>query len=280
MEKKIKIEKGSVQETLIVPLYGRKMCTEKFPELYKDIYAKEICESIDYDFGAQIEKENTFAYKYGAVVAAMRQLDMSWEIKEYLKKYPKAAVVNIGCGLDQTGRTCDNGTCRLYNVDFPDIIKIREDFFDTLEREKNIPADINDHSWLEKIDGKEGVIFFASGVFHYFKTEEVRSLVLKMSERFPGGCLVFDTVGKTGRNLMMKKILKNMDMGSVKGYFYVNNVKKQLEGWSDKIKITHRGYMLGYHDMKGPGLKASYRLLGRIGDGLMKMRIIKIEFIG
>lgn len=256
--KKIKIEKGSVQETLIVPLYGRKMCTEKFPELYKDIYAKELCERIDYDFGAQIKKEKTFAYRYGAVVAAMRQLDMSWEVKDYLKNHPKAAVVNIGCGLDQTGRSCDNGICRMYNVDFPDTIKIREEFFEAQEREENIPADINDHSWLDRIDGREGVIFFAAGVFHYFTTEEVKSLVLEMSGRFPGGRLIFDTVGKTGRNLMMKKILKNMDMGSVKSYFYVNNVKKQLEGWSDKIKVTHRGYMLGYHDMKGPGLKASY----------------------
>ena len=27
---KVKIEKNTVQETLIVPLYGRKMCSEKF----------------------------------------------------------------------------------------------------------------------------------------------------------------------------------------------------------------------------------------------------------
>ena len=27
---KIKIEKNTVQETLIIPLYGRKMCSEKF----------------------------------------------------------------------------------------------------------------------------------------------------------------------------------------------------------------------------------------------------------
>lgn len=30
------IEKNSVQETLMIPLLGRKLCTEAFPELYKD----------------------------------------------------------------------------------------------------------------------------------------------------------------------------------------------------------------------------------------------------
>ncbi len=49
----------------------------------------------------------------------MRQLDIMWEIKEYLKTYPKATVVNLGCGLDETGKACDNGSCKIVNVDFP-----------------------------------------------------------------------------------------------------------------------------------------------------------------
>ena len=31
-----KIEKNTVQETLIIPLYARKMCTELYPNLYRD----------------------------------------------------------------------------------------------------------------------------------------------------------------------------------------------------------------------------------------------------
>lgn len=30
------IEKNTVQETLIIPLYGRKVCSEHFPDLFKD----------------------------------------------------------------------------------------------------------------------------------------------------------------------------------------------------------------------------------------------------
>ena len=33
---KYHIEKNTVQETLIIPLYGRKKCTEKFPQLFKE----------------------------------------------------------------------------------------------------------------------------------------------------------------------------------------------------------------------------------------------------
>ena len=32
---KMHIEKNTVQETLVIPLNGRKLCTEQFPELFR-----------------------------------------------------------------------------------------------------------------------------------------------------------------------------------------------------------------------------------------------------
>lgn len=69
---KAKIEKNTVQETLLVPLYGRKMCSEKFPELYTDIFAKNLCDSLDYDFSELERKNNSFLYEFGSLEAAMR----------------------------------------------------------------------------------------------------------------------------------------------------------------------------------------------------------------
>ena len=80
--KKVRIEKNTVQETLIVPLYGRKMYSEKFPELYTDSFAKKLCDNLDYDFSELEKKNNSFLYEFGSLEAAMRQLDMIWEIKE------------------------------------------------------------------------------------------------------------------------------------------------------------------------------------------------------
>lgn len=45
-----KIEKNTVQETLIIPLYARKMCTELYPNLYRDETAVRLFGEIDYDF--------------------------------------------------------------------------------------------------------------------------------------------------------------------------------------------------------------------------------------
>lgn len=275
---KVRIEKGTVQETLIVPLYGRKMCSEKFPELYSDKFAKKLCESLDYDFSELERKNNSFFYEFGSLEAAMRQLDFMWEIKEYLKTHPQAAVVNLGCGLDETGKACDNGTCKIVNIDFPDIIELRTRLIAPGERERTIAADLREYTWMDEVDASYGAIFFAAGVFHYFIKNEVKNLVLELSQRYAGGCLIFDSVGKLGLKLMMSKILKNMGISDVEGLFYADNPLQDLN-WSDKIKVSSRGYMLGYYDMRSPRITSLHRLCAQIGDCVMKMAINKVEFL-
>ena len=53
---KCKIEKNTVQETLILPLYSRKLCTELYPNLYRDETAARLLDQIDYDF-SEAEKK-------------------------------------------------------------------------------------------------------------------------------------------------------------------------------------------------------------------------------
>lgn len=274
--KKISIEKNSVQETLIIPLYGRKLCSEKFPKLYSDDLSSDICSNIDYDFSKLEKRKNSLLYQFGALEAAMRQLDIIWEIKSYLNKYPKATIVNLGCGLDQTGRICDNGLCSIVNIDFPDIIKIRESLIPIIDREKNIACDLRDLSWVDKLDSSEGIILFAAGVFHYLKKQEVKNIVVYILEKHSKAEIVFDTVGKIGLKFMMSKILRNMDIEEVNGYFSVENPKVELN-WRNDIKISYRDYMLGYYDMKSPGINLFHRILAKLSDKFMKMKIIKMS---
>ena len=174
---KYKIEKNTVQETLVIPLYGRKMCSELYPNLYRDETAIRLMKEIDYDFSVLEKKSGSLMQRFGFLEAAMRQNDLAWEVRAYLKNHPCAAVVNLGCGLDNTGRACDNGRCKIYNLDFPDVIALRQQLLPAGEREQNIPCDLKDPAWFDKIDASGGAVFFASGVFYYFMTEQVRELV-------------------------------------------------------------------------------------------------------
>ena len=276
MVEKIKIAPGSVQETLIIPLYGRKLCAQIFPKLYTDKSAAELCENLDYDFSDLDSKAGSTFWRFGALEAAMRQIDMECEIRDYLAARPNAAVVNMGCGLDQTGRACDNGTCRIYYVDMPDIIAAREQLAPAGDREVNIASDLNDHAWMDAVDGSQGAIFFAAGVCHYFTFDQARALARAIEQRFGDARLVFDTIGKLGKKLM-KSTFKNFSMENYDDCLFVEDMH-ELDDWCPTARVTSRGYMLGYNDMRDPAVTGFHRFLARRCDGLVKMRIIRMDF--
>ena len=275
---KIKIEKNTVQETLVIPLYARKLCTERFPAVFQDQAAVALMERLDYDFSELEKKSDSMTQVFGALECAMRQNDLAWEVRDYLRAHPRAAVVNLGCGLDQTGKNCDNGSCLIYNIDFPDVIRVRNELLPPGDREKNIAADLNDFCWFDAVDASDGAVFFAAGVFYYFQKEQVKGLITAMTERFPGGRLVFDAAGRLAVKLMLKTWIKQADIKDVNTYFSVSDVKEELSLWSNRLQVSSRGYMLGYHDLKDPSVSGFFRFLARLGDGMMKMQIVRLDF--
>ena len=275
---KYHIEKNTVQETLVIPLYGRKMCSTLYPRLFYDETAIRLMDEIDYDFTLLEKKSKSLMQRFGFLEAAMRQNDLAWAVRDYLASHSDAAVVNLGCGLDNTGRSCDNGRCRIYNLDFPDVIRVRDELLPAGEREENILCDLNDTGWFGKIDASNGVVFFAAGVFYYFLTEKVKALVQAMHAAFPGGRLVFDAANRKAVKLMLKTWLKTADIQDVGAYFAVADAKKELSPWALGMQVSSRGYMLGYHDLKDPSVNGFFRFLSRVGDNSMNMQIVRLEF--
>ena len=272
---KYKIEKNTVQETLIIPLYARKVCSELYPNLYRDETAVRLIDEIDYDFSESEKKSRSLMQRFGSLEVAVRQNDLAFEVRDYLKGHPNAAVINLGCGLDGTGRSCN-----IYNLDFPDVIAVRNELLPAGEREKNIPCDLNNTEWFRKIDASNGAVFFASGVFYYFLTEQVKALVQQMADAFPGSVLVFDAANRTAVKMIAKTWLKSAKIKDVGAYFAVSDAKSELSLWDSRLQVTSRGYMLGYNNLRDPSVSGFFRFLAKVGDGMMKMQIVKIGFGG
>ena len=274
---KYHIEKNTVQETLIIPLFGRLVCSERFPQLFSDPEAKRICDSLDHDFAEKRKKMESPAGLFGALEVAQRQYDLRWEVSAYLQRHPQAAVVNLGCGLDDTFRKCDNGLCRGYNLDLPDVIRVRSELLPAGEREENLACDLNDFTWMDRIDAANGAVFFAAGVFYYFKTEDVKKLFAAMADRFPGAVLAFDTCNERGAKLMRKTWLKEAGITDVSAFFSLED-EKELTGWSRRFaSVTAKSYMRGYRDIYRD-VSLFHKLMIRFCDRLVKMKIVKIVF--
>lgn len=275
---KYPIEKNTVQETLVIPLYGRKMCSQLYPQIYRDETALRLIDQVDYDFSALEAKAGSAMHRFGFLEVAMRQSDLAWEVRDYLKTHPNAAVVNLGCGLDDTGRACDNGTCKIYNLDFPDVIAVRDTLLPAGQRETNIGCDLNDASWFSRIDASGGAVFFAAGVFYYFLTEQIRTLICAMAAAFPGGRLVFDAANRLAVKLMLKTWIRQAKIQNVGAYFAVTDAPAELSAWSEKLKVSSRSYMLGYRKLDDPSVSRFFRFLAKVGDGMMKMQIVRLDF--
>ncbi len=274
---KYHIEKNTVQETLILPLYGRLVCSERFPELFSDPGAGRICDSLDYDFAAKRKKMESPAGLFGALEVAQRQYDLCCEVEAFLESHPTAAVINLGCGLDDTFHKCDNGFCRGINIDFPEVIRVRNELLPPGEREQNLAFDLNDFSWMDQIDSSDGAVFFAAGVFYYFRTEDLRKLFSAMAERFPGAVLVFDSCNERGAKLMRKTWLKEAGITDVSAYFSLEN-ESELRGWSGHFaSVSAKSYMRGYRDIYR-SVGWIHRLMIHFCDRLVKMKIVKIVF--
>ncbi len=274
---KYHIEKNTVQETLVIPLFGRLVCSERFPQLFSDPEAKRICDSLDYDFAEKRKKMESAFGLFGALEVAQRQYDLRCEAETYLQAHPKAAVVNLGCGLDDTFRRCDNGRCHGYNIDLKDVIAVRNELLPAGERERNIACDLNDPRWMDAVDASGGAVFFAAGVFCYFRTEEVKSLFSRMAERFPGSVLVFDSCNRRGAKMMRSTWLKEAGIKDVSAFFSLED-EREMKSWSGKFaSVTAKSYMRGYRDIY-EHVSRLHKLMIRFCDSLVRMKIVKITF--
>lgn len=113
MNENKEISLGAVQETLLLPLWGRAEETQKNNPLLIDKVAVSIVKDIDYDFS----KVNKNISVLSCLSWVARSIYFDKEINYFLDKYPDCSIVNIGCGLDTTYDRVDNGKVYWYDLD-------------------------------------------------------------------------------------------------------------------------------------------------------------------
>ena len=114
-------------------------------------------------------------------------------------------------------------------------------------------------------------MLFASGVFYYFLTEQVRTLVQGMAGSFPGGLLVFDAANRTAAKMIAKTWRKSAKIKDVGAYFAVSDAPKELGAWDSCLRVSSRGYMLGYNDLRDPSVSGFFCFLAKAGDKMLKI---------
>ncbi len=257
-----------VSETLLMTLYTRAVESQRPDGLIRDEKAVEIVKKMDCDFS----RFKLQAHDRAAIITRMGVFDR--KARDFLARNPDAVVVHFGCGLDTRFERVDDGRVQWYDLDLPGVIELRRKLIGGEGgRYHLLSASAFDDSWLETVSrgGGPGYLFMAEGVLPYFEEAQVKALVLKLRERFPGAELVCDAhspfiIWTDNLQLAMARVPARLHWGLKHG--------RDVEGWGEGISMLEEWF---YFDDPEPRM-APFRwmryipLLGR-GAGIFHYKL-------
>jgi O-methyltransferase involved in polyketide biosynthesis len=226
--------KGTIQETMLGPLWARAKYSQLYPELLNDQKAIEIIKNIDYNF----YKIQEYLGEWRALGLLVRAKNFDKGLIKFIKKKPYATVVNIGAGLDTSFFRIDNSKIKWYDLDLPDAITYRRKFLSESPRNKFISNSAFDYSWFEDIDysQEKGIFFILGGFIYYYTKEKISSLFRVMANHFPGGELIFDCISKIAVKIGNRKAKKSGIEESL-WHLGIGNPEKEITSWSNKFQV-------------------------------------------
>ena len=180
-----KITLTEEKETLLVTLYGKAVESRRPHPILPDPKAEEIVSRINYDFSRlRVPLQSR-------LTVAMRAKRFDEYVRAFLARHQPGLVLNLGCGLDS--RVVRVGaSAPWYDLDYPDVIALRRQFYPVVPPYHLLGSSVTDLGWIDQVAEPGPAIILAEGLLMYIPLEQVRALVLRLRERFPGSELAFD----------------------------------------------------------------------------------------
>jgi O-methyltransferase involved in polyketide biosynthesis len=173
---------SDVSETMLITLYARAKESMSKDSIIKDPKAVEMIEIIMKEMAGSdnpIHKK-ILKDKYNpklAVTMSLRSRRFDQYVADFLSKHPEGTVINLGCGLDTRFYRTDNEKVKWYDIDFPEVIKLRERFMEENSRHLFIGSSILNPEWLVKVKTGGPYLILAEGVFMYLTETDVKELL-------------------------------------------------------------------------------------------------------
>ena len=188
---RVAVRLGGVQETLLLPLLARATEMHARQPILRDPKSLEIVEALDYDFRAfRLARRSR-------VGCLMRGIQFDAWVGEFIAANPTGTVIELGAGLNTRFERLDNGSIHWVDLDLPDSMALREQFFTATDRRKLVAASVLERDWFEIVRTMPGPYCFVSeAVLLYLPQIEVARLLTDLSMAFPGAMMAFDHAGR------------------------------------------------------------------------------------
>jgi O-methyltransferase involved in polyketide biosynthesis len=244
------------QETLLIPLYSKVNESQRPKPIFVDEKSREILAQVEYNFaGLRVPRKTT-------IMLCIRANKLDAYARDFLAAQPNGVVLHLGCGLDSRCLRVDNGQVDWYDLDLPDVIDLRRKFFVETDRYHLIPSSVTDLRWLDQVAGQgRPVLVIAEGLLMYLKEAEVKALVLKLKNAFPGCKLACDvysrlTASKANAHPSLKKTGAVIQWGLDDAH--------TLESWAAGVHLKEEWYFVQAEEISRLGLvyRSLFKLAG------------------
>jgi O-methyltransferase involved in polyketide biosynthesis len=265
---------GTVQETMLGPLWARAKYSPLYPDILDDKKSSEIIKKISYDF----TKIQEYLGEWRGIGLLVRARNFDNAVIKYIEKYPEATIVNVGAGLDTTFYRVDNGSIKWYDLDLPDAIEFRRKYIPESTRCSYISRSALDYSWFDDVEftPEKGIFIIAGGFIYYFQESEISALFNALANKFPGGELIFDCVS----NLAIKVAHKRAKKAGAETPFWhigVGDPIKTLAKWSDKLKVIDWYTMYARTKLNPKWNKKTLKMV-KMAERFKTAKIVHVKF--
>jgi O-methyltransferase involved in polyketide biosynthesis len=186
-----KVHLTKEKETLLATLYGRAAHSRTENPVLSDPLAEQAVDRLDYDFH-KLRMRPT-----DALSVAIRARTFDTLTAGHLARVPGATVIHLGCGLDtRVYRLDPPETVQWFDVDYPDVIELRERLYPPRPGYTMIGRPATDPGWPELVPAGGPVLVVAEGLMMYLTAGEVHALLRRITGRFPSGEIMFDALSR------------------------------------------------------------------------------------
>ncbi|APA76136.1 class I SAM-dependent methyltransferase [Mycobacterium avium subsp. hominissuis] len=242
---------GSVEWTNLVTLYLRACESRSRQPILGDTAAAEAVDRIRYDFKRIHRMSLPASNQY---LVALRAVQFDDWCAELLGRHPDAVVLHLGCGLDgRAFRVSVPPSVSWFDVDQPSVIGLRRRLYDDTENYRMIGSSVTELQWLDEVPAGRPTLMVAEGLLMYLREDEVRLLLQRLIDRFPGGEMHFDTLSALAP-LLSKVFTRGIITWGIRD-------ARRIADWNPRLRFLEQSPALaGYQRIPSAVVRSIYRL--------------------
>lgn len=148
--------------------------------------------------------------------------------------------MHLGCGLDSRIDRIVKKPHLWYDLDFPDVIKVRKQFYFESENYRMIASSATDLEWLNYIEsGDLPTLIIAEGLTMYLTEEGIKELFLAFKNKFHQADFIFDAYSLSSVKMSKYKNPVNKMGATIR---WGLDSPHEIEKYADRIKHLETKY--------------------------------------